>query len=114
MGTFYLKQNQIGEALTHFLESRTLFAELWQATQGQIVAFTFYFALNTKYTTDIVKYLLQENQYPAEQAPAIKESIKAMRQEGYAALRPLAEAGVLQENQKWLVVELSDENWYHF
>ncbi|WP_183974253.1 hypothetical protein, partial [Runella defluvii] len=114
LGTFYLKQNQIGEALTHFLESRTLFAELWQATQGQIVQFTYYFAMNTHDVTRIVKFLIENNQYPPEQAPAIKEAIKAMRQEGHAALHPLAEAGVLQENQKWLLAELGDEAWYGF
>ncbi len=114
LGKFYLKQNDLGNSLTHYLESRTLFAELWQATQGQIVLFTYYFALNTKYTTEIVKSLIEQGYYPADQVPGIKEGIKAIRQEGYAAIKPLAEAGNLQESQMWLVKELGDEGWYEF
>jgi tetratricopeptide (TPR) repeat protein len=114
LGAFYLKQNDLVSSLNHFMEGRILFYELWQATQGQIVKFTFDFALNTKFITDIIKHLLITNLYQTEHIPEITESVKAMRQEGYQAIKSLADSGTLQENQKGLLVALGDEEWYKF
>jgi tetratricopeptide (TPR) repeat protein len=114
LGTFHLKKNELGQSLQYFMESRQHFAELWQATQGQIVEYAYYFALNTKYTTDIIKHLINQKQYPTEQEEDIKDGIKAMRQEGIQAVEALAAAGVLHEGQMWLVDELGDEGWCEF
>ncbi|WP_337045408.1 tetratricopeptide repeat protein [Emticicia sp. 17c] len=114
LGTFYLKQEDFNHALSCFLESRTIFAELWQATQGQIIEFTFYFALIIYYITRIVKFFIQNQQYTPEDMPSISEGIKAMRQEGLNVIQTLAEANLLQPSQQWLLDELSNNTWYEF
>lgn len=114
LGTFHLNQNEVSESLNHFLQSRTLFGELWEATQGQIVQFTYYFALNSRDVSRIVKWMIQNEHYEEEVIPELSEQIKQMRREGYAALQPLAERGVLHDSQLGLVQALADESWYEF
>jgi len=114
LGTFYKNQNDIENTLRNFQTGRSLFFTLYQRTEGKIIEFTYYFALCTWDLTRIVKYLLQQNLYPPEHQESIKSGVKIMRKEGYEALLPFLTAGLLQENQKWLVEELGDESWYEF
>ena len=114
LGTFYLKKENLMLGLQNLMQSRILFGELWTETQGQIVQFTWYFALNTRYVTNILKLLIKSNEYPLDQKEEVKENAKSMRREGLDAIIQLSKRGVLQENQLWLVQELSDERWYEF
>jgi tetratricopeptide (TPR) repeat protein len=103
----FMANEQISEAIQNYDLCRQMFFEIVQATQGQIVEFVYNFAWTCNTLTNIVK---QHALFEVIE----KEALQTMRQEGYAALQPLAEAGKLQERQKGLLKALSDETWYDF
>lgn len=105
-GVFFAEKNTEA-SVTNYLQCCQLFKEIVVATRGQLVSFVYNFSWTCDTVTDIVK---QHKLY----AILDKASLRQMRQEGYAAIKPLAEAGILQANRMGVYRDLGDESWYAF
>ncbi len=103
----FINEKSVEDGVKNFLLAINIFKEIVTATQGKIIYYVYNFSWNCDRVSNIIKdhslFQLLD-----------KAKVKALRQEGYQAIKPLAEQGLLQEKEKKLFTKLSDESWYIF